>query len=228
LAPEVTAFPESAWSPEHLSTVILGEFVRARVNGKGWAGIDLTPDRPDAAGTLAEIGELIELIEYRSAVMAEALAQSGTFMDFFRGVLSFTQSSHPATFRLAWAAMRIGAFQAMHHKHLHKRPRPSHVCPSLMPPIDPPAHAAFPSGHATESKLVALTLGAVMPGAAQEPLNRMAERVARNREVLGVHYPSDSKAGVALATQSHSLLMKCATILRLRKAARREWGLPPN
>ena len=34
-----------------------------------------------------------------------------------------------------------------------------------MPLIDPPGHAAYPSGHATQARLVALCLEQVMPNA---------------------------------------------------------------
>ena len=34
----------------------------------------------------------------------------------------------------------------------------------------------------------------------------MADRIARNREVLGLHYPSDSVAGKTLADQTFALM----------------------
>ena len=44
----------------------------------------------------------------------------------------------------------------MHYKWVTNpnRPRPSQLCPALLPPIDPPGHASYPSGHATETTLV--------------------------------------------------------------------------
>jgi hypothetical protein len=55
-----------------------------------------------------------------------------------------------------------------------------------------------------------------LPGVADRmkntPLWRIAERVARNREVLGVHYPSDSEAGLRLAAQALPILLKCPLI----------------
>jgi hypothetical protein len=56
------------------------------------------------------------------------------------------------------------------------------------------------------------------------PLRRMAQRVARNREVLGVHYPSDSKAGEVLAERSFAILKNCASVKELIAEARVEWG----
>jgi len=108
-------------------------------------------------------------------------------------------------------ARRIGQFQAMHYKLVFNRERPSQLSPALLPPIEVPGMASFPSGHATESYLIAMCLALVMPAAAStqppptsvptppppppplgSPLERMAQRIARNREVLGLHYPSDS------------------------------------
>jgi hypothetical protein len=40
----------------------------------------------------------------------------------------------------------------------------------------------------------------------------MAERVARLREVIGVHYPSDSEAGLRLAVQALPILLACPLV----------------
>jgi acid phosphatase (class A) len=64
-----------------------------------------------------------------------------------------------------------------------------------------------------------------MPQAAQAAgaLDLVTDRVARNREVLGMHYPSDSRAGKKLAEATAPLLMACTSFRRLREQARREW-----
>jgi hypothetical protein len=54
-------------------------------------------------------------------------------------------------------------------------------------------------------------------------LDRLAERVSRNREVLGLHYPSDTAAGTIIAGRSRALLLKCATVHRLIGEAAQEW-----
>jgi len=46
-------------------------------------------------------------------------------------------------------------------------------------------------------------------------LDRLAERLARNREVLGLHYRSDSVAGKFLAERTLELLVQCDTVLKL-------------
>jgi hypothetical protein len=58
------------------------------------------------------------------------------------------------------------------------------------------------------------------------PLQRLAERVARNREVLGVHYPSDTAAGKYLAETSFELLRICKTVRELIPVAQGEWDDP--
>jgi membrane-associated phospholipid phosphatase len=171
-------------------------------------------------------------MDYRQGVMAEALAQRDSILPYYAGLLTFGRSSHPATWRLAKVASRVGQFQAMYYKAQFNRPRASMLSPNLVPPIAVPGHASYPSGHATESRLLSNVLSQVMPAAVstgmanlstvyglasndpnypyswpQAALMRLAERIARNREVLGLHYPSDSKAGVYLADQTFILLL---------------------
>ena len=49
--------------------------------------------------------------------------------------------------------------------------------------------------------------------------------MARNREVMGLHYPSDSAAGKLLAAASKLLLMNCALVQTLIAKAQDEWAL---
>ena len=55
----------------------------------------------------------------------------------------------------------------------------------------------------------------------------MAQRIARNREVLGLHYPSDTVAGKALAEFTFPLLMACDQVSRILDAAKAEWAEAP-
>jgi membrane-associated phospholipid phosphatase len=191
-------------------------------------------------------------MDYRPGVMSEALAQRGNLGAYWAGLLMYNKNSHPTTYRLTQIALHVGQFQAMHYKYnpgvppnsppntpqLSPRPRPSQLSPSLMPPIEVPGHAAYPSGHATESYLLAGMLGVIVPSAAtpttpatattpadldSTPLRRLAERVARNREVLGLHYPSDSKAGKYLGDQTLPLLLRCPSVISLVPIAQAEW-----
>ena len=53
-------------------------------------------------------------------------------------------------------ASLVALFVSMYYKGKYKRPRPSELCPALLPPIVVPGHASFPSGHATQARLMSL------------------------------------------------------------------------
>jgi hypothetical protein len=250
-----TAFPRAYWSSYHYSFTVLAEFITVTDSaGKPkWnsdallASLDnLLPK--SKADIDKELDELMELIEYRAGVMSEALAQREHLWAYFSGVFMSDSWSAPYTRDLVEIAGRIGQFQALYYKRHFNRPRASQYSPALLPPIHVPGHASFPSGHGTEAYLIALCLEQVMPAAAgapapaspqgqspppppnSSPLRQIAQRVARNREVLGVHYPSDSRAGLLLAEESFKILMECKTINDPQKPeegliarAKKEW-----
>jgi membrane-associated phospholipid phosphatase len=88
------------------------------------------------------------------------------------------------------------------HKAFYNRARPYQVAPGLMPMMQP-KHPAYPSGHSTQAHTIARMVGEGLL-AAKKPkaaaiVRDYAMAVARRREIAGVHYASDTVAGMLLA-----------------------------
>jgi len=96
---------------------------------------------------------------------------------------------------------------------------PGAPVPAVTGAPPPPSTAPFPP-----------VLGGGPPSVVPPPaawdsslLGRLAERVSRNREVLGLHYPSDSYCGAIIAKASLDLLLQCPTVATLVVQAQGEW-----
>ena len=74
-----------------------------------------------------------------------------------------------------------------------RRRRPN--LPDLPPLVKTMSQRSYPSAHATTSAAGARALGRVLPA---PPLYALAGVLAVSRPYLGVHYPSDTLAGVVL------------------------------
>jgi undecaprenyl-diphosphatase len=74
--------------------------------------------------------------------------------------------------------------------------------PDLPPLAGTPTGLSFPSAHATSSFAAARAYSALVPAA---PLYVLAAGLAASRLYLGVHWPSDALAGVALGLSVGSL-----------------------
>ena len=91
------------------------------------------------------------------------------------------------------------------------------------PAISVPAHPAYPSSHALQGYMVACTLSLLFPQNAQE-LMSVGEQIGREREIAGIHYPSDSRASRALGEELFDLLQQNERFLAEVEAARAEWN----
>ena len=201
----------------------------AQVNNVGLQALPLNSPADEDLALRWELRELAALVDARPSVMAEIMAQKDAVLQI-SGILGFNMRSHPATTYLAIAASRVAGFAAMHYKANFNRRRASSVMPGLLPPLEVPGHLSYPSGHATQAYLIAMCLEVVMPqdrvipvlpgGPVGQlmpqygPLRLMADRIARNREVAGLHYLSDTWACRILAAGCFRIM---STSIRSRR-----------
>jgi hypothetical protein len=60
-----------------------------------------------------------------------------------------------------------------------------------------------------------------MDAGARKPLRALANRIGRNREVAGVHYPSDTRAGQQIADEAFNKhLLNCPTFKKVLHQAK--------
>lgn len=95
----------------------------------------------------------------------------------------------------------------LREKERFDRVRPSFLEPALETVVDIPGHPAYPSGHSSQVHFLAYILGELMPSK-KDLFLAEADQIAKNREIGGLHYPSDTNAGKILARQIFNALMK--------------------
>ncbi len=168
--------------------------------------LNMAPDRED---------RFLEIIDQHDAEGA---------IGYFLGMLMIDPSHYPNTYLLIRAARRIGELASMCLKGYFMFPRPSQVCPAIVPMIDPPMTPSFPAGHAIQARLIALCLEDLRPGNTQRTalLDYLARRIADNRVIAGLHYPIDITAGFAVADECHVMLAACPEFAKLITLAKGE------
>ena len=193
---------------------------------------------PDAITTDSvdeEISKLRRMVlDERPDALGEIVSQAHEFISYFVTVMGGKSTTHPASNRVFHIANLAATLIVMHFKDHFNRARPHHVCPGLLPPIESPGHASYPSGHATQAHFFALCAKKMLAQAPSDEsgpigivLDALAARIARNREIAGVHYPSDSAAGKLLAEAIFEILKDETKMPRFSAAmdsAQKEWS----
>jgi hypothetical protein len=256
------SFGERNWDPDFASWRVLADFAPSRWESR----INLPEPHhfinqiyPEAKNPGAQLeAELKDLetmaLDERPDALGEIVAQAGEFISYFMTVLGGKPSTHRASCLVFNSANLVATMVTMHFKGKRNRPRPSHVFPGLLPPIEVPGHASYPSGHATQAFLFARCAKEMLKPAqpegqqpaqpeGQQPappkgqqekqpemwesmgvvLDALAHRIARNREIAGLHYPSDTAAGRHLAGEIYNVLAELETFKAAMKLARSEW-----
>ncbi|MFN8994852.1 MAG: hypothetical protein ACK5X3_14490 [Pseudomonadota bacterium] len=145
-----------------------------------------------------EINSLREAALLRPARQAEIMQQNSGLDGDWRQFLGAHQSRRPATAALVYLGLAMGTVIGMHWKRHFKAPRPAQIYPALTPIIPTPRHPSYPSNHSFQSHLIADMLAAILPKKNKvphgivAPAKAFAHRIARNREIAGVHFSADS------------------------------------
>ncbi len=137
------------------------------------------------------------------------LAAHADFDNFFGDISPFTK---PLPAEAAAIFKRVKTETdgiAADIKDKFKRPRPFLRDPALDPCLGRIGGLAYPSGHATISRLLALMLSDLLPSQRKLFLAR-ADEAALDRVIGGVHHPADIEAGKALADRLYPLYKKSA------------------
>ncbi|MAU43766.1 MAG: hypothetical protein CMP09_02790 [Yangia sp.] len=116
----------------------------------------------------------------------------------------------------------LGSMIGQQYKARYNLPRPNVLDPTLEPFIPVPVYSSFPSNHAFQSFLIAEVFSRMVPehgGAAA--LFHAAWKVAINREFAGLHYRSDTLAGIDLARRCAPAVEEA--LKDHRRGVRAEW-----
>ncbi len=200
-------YTEKMWDPRVL---------RILIEGPDYLNPDLefTIDPPRANDSPFTQQELKTLQEYqkqnRTKLQVKEIkreATKGAFVDMFVESPEIPRHLAKVAYNILKLADKECQYFVVKYKKRFSRPRPSQLDPNLILVVENPGHAAYPSGHATQSMLSALILGLIDPKNSQTYID-YAHAMAKRREVAGVHYPSDSSQGQKLAKQVLHKLIK--------------------
>jgi len=134
-------------------------------------------------------------------------ASTGAFVDMYLESPVIPKHLAKVSYNILKLADKECQYFVVKYKKRFARPRPSQLDADLKLVVPNPGHAAYPSGHATQSMLSALILGLIDPKNNQSYID-YAHAMAKRREIAGVHYPSDSSQGQKLAKEILQKLIK--------------------
>jgi acid phosphatase (class A) len=215
-----SGFPESRWGADFQSLLWILDFTtydfQASV-GMRWQQyvrrnlVNLKlPPAVDSQDMKDGLKDLVYLQQTRRVgAMQEILAQNSDFQPYFCSQLGIYPRSHPKTYLMLKGVARVGELVMVYLKRFYRlyEPRPSQLYPRLTPPVAVPPHASYPSGHAMISQLLALAAKDLVSQLG-DPAEELASRIAKNREIAGLHYFWDSAAGQIAAGDLYDLIKR--------------------
>jgi len=188
------------------------------------------PPTNDSPETRAELDGLLALQAVRTRAQQRSIENHREYESVCEAIIEAVHGrlkSAPRTRALLVHVEQDASLAVFHAKKRFQRARPHQLEPRLHPCIAVPGHPAYPSGHALQGYLVARVLSLIFPEG-REALRAAGASIGHEREIAGLHYPSDARASSALGQSLFARLESNETFLREVDAARAEWRRPPQ
>lgn len=200
------------------------------------------PPANSSLQTRAELDYLLRLQQHRTPMemafnldfmnwgyIPAAQARDRDFLDlrgnFFRVGRSigtwFTAEKLPMTADLVARTWQEARFYLWSLKNQYARVRPYQLEPKIKN-LQDANWPAYPSGHATYAYMLGYLYSTINP-AHRTVFMADAYTIAHSREVIGVHFPSDSEAGRILAQRFVELMLKNEKFAQELKGVEAEW-----
>jgi PAP2 superfamily len=160
--------------------------------------------RPDFTTFDKQLDLVHKLSSLRARRAVEILPQVYPADAWWASMLGLRPDRYRGTLEFLNVALNFAVTVVFRFKQMFGCPRPFEYSAAIQPLVATPGHDSWPSGHATESFLQARILATLskqslgVGGSAEKLLLQNAERIARNREIAGVHFPADTVAGCIL------------------------------
>ena len=162
-------------------------------------------ERPADSVFVAQLQHLKTYADLRAERISEVSVQIHDLISFFGALCHLDSGRRRHTLEALNTVQRLCFHVEFMVKHFCRAARPVDLSSQVQPMIQTPSHSSYPNGHATEAFALATVVHALLGGkdpAADmvkgTPEFRLAERIAANRIVAGVHFPVDTLAGAAL------------------------------
>jgi PAP2 superfamily len=152
--------------------------------------------------SMAELKQVKELSMVPNRPNEEIILQANFTLEYFVPE-TIDAGRYGNTRMLFIAVLRCASVVSFRLKEKVNRARPYQMDSSINA-LFYPGHPSFPSGHATQIFSLLETCKDIWSGTANEQKRigenvKLATKIARNRESAGVHFPSDTNAGILLA-----------------------------
>ena len=138
-----------------------------------------------------------------------------------RQIEGFNAQNLPKTAEMMRKVWTDGTYYFWALKFKYNRTRP-YTLDKRMKPVDTGTNfMAYPSGHASASYIAAFVYQELLPKK-KELFQKNAYEMGYSREIIGVHFPSDTESGRVFARQLVNLLLQNETFKKDFEAAKAE------